>query len=112
MRVCVSVCLCVFVCVCACVCLHEEGLQEHYAEEDFEGTKISIFEDIHFTRRKIVFLYFNIEYGYQYLAASAKNGLLNDSSQKILKAMEKRKFNCIIISHLNINSIKRRFGLL
>ena len=48
-------CVCVFMCqylwLCACVCLHEEGLQEHYAEEDSEGTKISLFEDIHFTRR-------------------------------------------------------------
>ena len=46
-------CLCVYVslCVSVRVCLHEEGLQEYYAEEDSEGTKISIFEDIHFTRR-------------------------------------------------------------
>ena len=49
MCVCVFMCMCV--CLCACLCLHEEGLQEHYAEEDFEGAKISIFEDIHFTRR-------------------------------------------------------------
>ena len=32
----------VFMCLCACVCLHEEGLQEHYAEGDSEGIKISI----------------------------------------------------------------------
>ena len=49
MSVCVFMCLCVF--LCAYVCLHEEGIQERYAEEDFEGTKISIFEDIHFARR-------------------------------------------------------------
>ena len=44
-------CVCVFMCLCACVCLHEEELQEHYAEGNSEGIKISIFEDIHFTRR-------------------------------------------------------------
>ena len=52
-------CVCVFMSLCACVCLHEEGLQEHYAEGlqehyaegNSEGIKISIFEDIHFTRR-------------------------------------------------------------
>ena len=46
MHACVSVCLC----VCVCVCLHEEGLQDHYAEGDSEGIKICIFENIHFTR--------------------------------------------------------------
>ena len=46
-----SVCVCVCVYVCVRVCLHEEALQEQYAEEVSKGTKISIFEDIHFTRR-------------------------------------------------------------
>ena len=32
-------------CVCVCVCLHEEGLEEHYADGDSVRTKISIFED-------------------------------------------------------------------
>ena len=49
---CAHTCVCVCVCVCVCgVCVHEEGLQEHYAEGDSERTKISIFEDIQFTRR-------------------------------------------------------------
>ena len=41
-----------------------------------------------------------------------KKWLTKIISQKILKGIEERKFNCIIISHLDINSIKRRFGLL
>ena len=43
-----------------------------------------------------MFLYFNFEYGFQHLAASEKNDLLNYISQKIIKAIRKRKFNRVI----------------
>ena len=55
---------------------------------------------------------FQREYGSQHLLASGINGFTNNISEKSLRVIRQENLNCVIISHLNINSIRNKFDLL
>ena len=100
---------CVCVCMCVSVCLHEEGLEEHYAEGNSERTKTVIFEDTLLEDTISVFQYV---VWISTPAASEKIYLLNNISRQILKAIRKREFNRIMIAHLKkVNSMKGKVGV-
>ena len=108
-------CACVFMCLCVCVCVRVFV----YMKKDFKNTmQKKILKEQKFPYLKTFTLLEDNISVFQYWvwistpSCIRKEWFTKNISKKILKGIEKRKFNFIIISHLNINSIKRRFGLL
>ena len=100
-----------YVCVCVRVCV--------YMKKDFKGSmQKAILKELKFPYLKTFTLLEDSISVFQYWIwistpnCMRKKWLTKWYFQKILKAIEKRNFNRIIISHLKMNSIKRMFGLL
>lgn len=55
---------------------------------------------------------FQTEYGSQHLLASGKSVLTNNISEKSFRVIKQENLDRIIITHLNINSIRNKFDFL
>ena len=79
-------------------------LEEHLKNRKLQET--SILDDFSCVRD------FRREYGSQHLLASGINGFTNNISEKSLRVIRQENLNRVIITHLNINSIRNKFQLL